>query len=92
MEFLGQGSDLSRSCSNARSLTHCAGLGIEPASWHCRDAANPIVPRWKLERKYFDKQDLTCLYLVNLMEVCVVHGKCSQRPSSCDGQASSETG
>ena len=25
--------DLSRSCSNARSLTHSARLGIEPASW-----------------------------------------------------------
>ena len=25
-------------------LTHCAGLGIEPVSWHCRDAADPAVP------------------------------------------------
>ena len=38
MELLGQGSnlshghDLSHSCSNARSLTHCARLGIKPAS------------------------------------------------------------
>ena len=24
-------------------LTHSARLGIEPASWHCRDAAHPIV-------------------------------------------------
>ena len=38
MEFPGQGSDLSCSCdlscicSNARSLTHCAGPGIEPVS------------------------------------------------------------
>ena len=40
----GQGSDLSCSCSNDRSLTHCAGLGIKPASWLCRDAANSIVP------------------------------------------------
>ena len=36
MEFLGQGLNLSwscnlhHSCSNAGSLTHCAGLGIEP--------------------------------------------------------------
>ena len=29
---------LSCSCSNAGSLTHCAGLGIEPASQHSRDA------------------------------------------------------
>ena len=38
MEFLGHRSDLSlsrdlsRGCSNARSLTHCAGQGTEPAS------------------------------------------------------------
>ena len=25
-----------------RSLTHCAGLGIEPVSWHYRDATNPL--------------------------------------------------
>ena len=25
-------------------LTHYTGLGIEPASWCCRDAADPIVP------------------------------------------------
>ena len=44
IEFLGQGSDLShcchpsRSCSNARSLTHCAGLGLN----HCPSA--PKMP------------------------------------------------
>lgn len=26
-------------------VTHCAGLGIEPAPWCCRDAANPIAPQ-----------------------------------------------
>ena len=26
-------------------LTHCAGLGIEPVSWCCRDAPDPIVPQ-----------------------------------------------
>ena len=25
-------------------LTHCAGLGIEPVSQHCRDATDPAVP------------------------------------------------
>lgn len=25
-------------------LDHCAGLGIEPGSWLCRDAADPIAP------------------------------------------------
>ena len=33
-------------------LTHCAGLRIEPASWHCRDAADPVVPHQ--EFLYFD--------------------------------------
>ena len=43
MELLGQGirsEPLSRSCSNARSLTCCAGPGIEP---------DPIVPQWELQ-------------------------------------------
>ena len=30
-------------------LTHCAGPGIEPASWHCRDATDPRVPQWELQ-------------------------------------------
>ena len=29
-------------------LTHCARLGIKPASWHCRDTANPVVPQQEL--------------------------------------------
>ena len=33
------------SCGNARSLTYCAQLGIEPATQCSRDAANPIVPQ-----------------------------------------------
>ena len=54
MEFLGQGSDLSHSCdlscscSNAGSLTHCARPGIEPRSQHSQDAANPSAPQWEL--------------------------------------------
>lgn len=54
MEFPGQGSDLScigdlyHSCGNSRSLTHCAGPGIEPVSQHSRDVADPIVPQWEL--------------------------------------------
>ena len=38
MELPGQGSDLNHShelscsCGNAKSLTHCAGLGIKPMS------------------------------------------------------------
>ena len=43
---MGQGSDpscswdLSCSCGNARSLTHCARLGTEPASQRFQDAAD----------------------------------------------------
>ena len=31
------------------SLIHCAGLGIKPASWCSRDAADPIVSQWELQ-------------------------------------------
>ena len=34
-------------CSNA---THCAGPGIEPASWCCRDATNPMVSQGELQK------------------------------------------
>ena len=54
MEFLSQGSDLSlscglsRSCSNTRSLTQCAGPGIKPASQRSQDATGPGAPHWDL--------------------------------------------
>ena len=32
----------------AASLGHYAGLGIEPASWCCSDAPDPVVPQWEL--------------------------------------------
>ena len=47
MEFLGQGSDLScscdldHSCSNARSLTHCAGQG---SNLHPSAPETPLIP------------------------------------------------
>ena len=53
MEFLGQRSDVSHSCSNARSLTHCAGPGIESATQCFRDTANPISPQQELQVTYF---------------------------------------
>ena len=28
-------------------LNHCGGLGIKPASWCCRDAANSVAPQWE---------------------------------------------
>ena len=57
LELLGQGSnqshsrELSHNCDNARSLTHCAGLGIEPISQCSQDVANPAAPQ----------QDLQCI-------------------------------
>ena len=55
MEFLGQGSDLSlswhlgQSCSNARSLTQCARLGIKPVTQGSQAALDPIAPQWNLQ-------------------------------------------
>ena len=51
VEFPSQGSDLSHNYSYATAaampdpLTHCAGLGIEPVFWRCRDTTNPVLPR-----------------------------------------------
>ena len=54
MEFPGPGirsehsCNLSCSCRKVGYLTNSAGLGIEPVSQRCRDAADPIVPQQKL--------------------------------------------
>ena len=59
VKFLGQGSDLSHSCnlscscSNARSLTHCAGQGVRPASQGSQAAADPVAPQWELHSPSF---------------------------------------
>ena len=45
---LSLSSDLHHSCSNAESFNPLCGAGIEPASWCCRDATNPVVPLQKL--------------------------------------------
>ena len=55
VEFPGQGSDLSCSCTPVANytaagarpdpLTHCARPGIEPVSWQCRDTADPTAPQ-----------------------------------------------
>ena len=34
--------DLSHTCGNARSLTHCAGPGIKPMFQHSQDALIPL--------------------------------------------------
>ena len=55
-EFPGQGSDSSHSCnlsyicSNARSLTHCALLGMEPAFQRSQDTTHPVAPQQELLR------------------------------------------
>ena len=57
-EFLGQGSDpscscnLSHSCGNAGSLTHCARLEIEPVSQGSQDAVNPDGPQQELRESF----------------------------------------
>ena len=30
-------------------LTHCAGTGIEPLSWCCRDTTHPVGPQQELD-------------------------------------------
>ena len=61
MEFLGQGlylrhsCDLSRSHGNAGSLSHCAGLGIEPVPQCSLDATDSVAPQWALQRSHFGK-------------------------------------
>ena len=30
-------------------LIHCSGPGIEPLTWHCRNAADPVAPQWELQ-------------------------------------------
>ena len=53
-EFSCQGSDLSHSldqswsCGNTRSLTHCAGLRIEPMSLCSQGTTNPVAPQQEL--------------------------------------------
>ena len=59
MEFPGQESDprrshdLSLSCSNTGSLTHCARLEIESVSQCSQDTAHPIVPQGELHTTLF---------------------------------------
>ena len=45
------------SCGNTGSLTHCARPGMEPASWCCRDAADPVVLQSELQMIVFPNED-----------------------------------
>ena len=64
MEFLAQGSDpsfslnLSCSCGNAGSLTHCARPWIQPVSQRSQEAADPFVPQGELLFFFFN----SCLF------------------------------
>ena len=42
--------DISRSCSNPGSLTHCAGQRIKPVSHSSQDATDPLAPQQKLQQ------------------------------------------
>ena len=44
-------------------LTHCPGPAIKPASWRCRDPANPMAPQWDLPGPHscFQNQGLLIL-------------------------------
>lgn len=41
-------------------LNPLAGLGIEPAFWHCRDAAHPTAPRWERRTTHLNRTDYLC--------------------------------
>ena len=77
MKFLGQGSnpghshDLSHSCGNTRSLIHCVGPGIEPASQCAQDTANPVLLQGILQTVpiYICHVILTTILDNNTMEV-----------------------
>ena len=70
MDFPGQRSDLScscdlcQSCGNAGSSTHCAGLGIEPASQLSQDATDPIAPELELQQILF-----TFVFLEHILKI-----------------------
>ena len=34
-------------------LIHCAGLGIKPMSWRCRNTTNPVEPQWELHALFY---------------------------------------
>ena len=56
------GCDLSHSCGNTISLTHCTGPGIEPVS---QDATDPFAPQQEFQELHVDSFPglLSVLYL-----------------------------
>ena len=67
MEFPGQGSNLSRTVTQAAvvamldPLTLCAGPEIKPVSQCYRDTIDPIAPQQELLHIWFLKRYLLCL-------------------------------
>ena len=57
--------DLSHNWGNARSLTHCArlGLGFAPASQHSQDANDPVMLQWELPFLFV----IICWIMVSIM-------------------------
>ncbi|XP_020955254.1 EF-hand calcium-binding domain-containing protein 11 isoform X2 [Sus scrofa] len=51
MEFPGQGSNPSCTMAIPDPLTYSVRMGIEPASWCCRDTAHPIAPQQELYQR-----------------------------------------
>ena len=48
-------------------LTYCSGLGIEPVSWCCRDAADPVVPQRELPPAVFKSSSCNISLLTSEM-------------------------
>ena len=73
--FAGQGSNPSYSCSNARSLTHCARLGIKPATpqrqvgslTHCTTSGIPVFTFLRVFCMSFYEN---CICILSLLFYC----------------------
>ena len=69
--------DLHCSCSNARSFNPLCQAGIQPASWSCRDAANPMCHygnseiEFSYHRIHLYKVHTSMVFIVDL-QVCAV--------------------
>ena len=48
------------------SLTHCATLGIKPASWYCSDATHPIAPEQELPLPFISYSFFLPIFQINV--------------------------
>ena len=60
-KFLGQGSDLSQRTA-PDPLTHCAGPGIKPASWCCRNATDARLHHRANPSNFYSDRDNVVLH------------------------------